>query len=164
MSHKYMNSLYGGARPPTPIPEDIDDFIQDDETMNDNPSDIPFVNPEFANKLTDTKRLIYSAVIFANNENTDEAQDTNILNDYVRMLGALYDTLSRMESNTITQGEREQNIDVLPQGARSSANDVIVLYDAFLTQNRDAEKRVPYSSYIENSLKRHPYVQEKELG
>jgi hypothetical protein len=154
-----MNSLYGGARQPSPSEE----METETETMNDNPADIPYVNAEFANKLTDTKRLIYSAVIFANNENTDEAQDTTILNDYVRMLGALYDTLSRMELNTITQGEREQNMSVLPQGARSSANDVAVLYDAFLTKNKDAGARIPYSSYIENSLKRHPYVQHVEL-
>ena len=159
-----MNSLYGGARPPSPSPsEDMEETETETETMNDNPSDIPYVNSEFANKLTDTKRLIYSAVIFANNEDTAEAQDTNILNDYLRMLGALFDTLSRMESNTITQGEREQNITVLPQGARASANDVIVLYDAFLTKNKDAGSRIPYASYIESSLKRHPYVQQPEL-
>jgi hypothetical protein len=158
-----MNMLYGGARPPSPPSEEMEEMETETETMNDNPSDIPYVNSEFANKLTDTKRLIYSAVVFANNEDTAEAQDTNILNDYLRMLGAVYDTLSRMESNTISHGEREQNVSVLPQGARASANDVIVLYDAFLTKNKDAGARIPYASYIENSLKRHPYVQQTEL-
>ena len=158
-----MNSLYGGARLPSSPSDDIEEMETETETMNDNPSDIPYVNSEFANKLTDTKRLIYSAVVFANNEDTAEAQDTNILNDYVRMLGALFDTLSRMESNTISHGEREQNVSVLPQGARASANDVIVLYDTFLTQNKDAGSRIPYASYIESSLKRHPYVQQQQL-
>jgi len=157
MSHRYMNSLYGGARPPSPDVADADD--EDTTPLNEDPSELEQVAPEFANKLTDTKRLIYSAVIFANNESTPEAQDTGILNDYLRALKTLYDLFQRMKTTSVSPQEREQYLNTFPEGARQSANDIVVLYDAFLAKNKEQWKRVPYDSYIESSLIRHPYVQ-----
>ena len=161
-----MNSLYGGARPPSPTPsmegEGEDDA--DRMTLNEDPSELEQVTPEFANKLTDTKRLIYSAVIFANDESTPEAQDTGILNEYLRALKTLYDLFQRMKATSVSPQEREQYVNSFPEGARQSANDIVVLYDAFLTKNKEQEIRIPYESYIQSSLIHHPYVQHPEAN
>ena len=154
-----MNSLYGGARPPSPTPSMEDEDDAELMTLNEDASELVQVTPEFANKLTNTKRLIYSAIIFANDESTPEAQDPRLLNDYLRMLKALYDLFQRMKATSVSEQEREQYVNALPESARQSANDVVVLYDAFLTKNRDLWQRIPYDSYIESSLLRHPYVQ-----
>ncbi len=153
-----MNSLYGGARPPSPEED------EDTTPLNEDPSELEQVAPEFANKLTNTKRLIYSAIIFANDESTPEAQDTGTLNEYLRALKTLYDLFQRMKATSVSPQERDQYVNSLPEGARQSANDIVVIYDAFLTKNREEWKRAPYDSYIESSLIRHPYSQRPEAN
>lgn len=164
-SRIYMNSLYGGARQPSPTPS-MDDDDEERITLNEDASEMEMdrVTPEFANKLTATKRLIYSAIIFANDESTPEAQDTRLLNDYLRMIKTLYDLFQRMKATSVSEQERAQYVNSLPESARQSANDIVVIYDAFLTQNKEHEKRIPYESYIQSSLIHHPYVQQPALN
>lgn len=157
-----MNILYGGAQPPSPSHDDEDYMDGSQSPRNEDPSEIPYIDSDFANKVTDTKRLIYSAVVFEHPENTDEAQDTNILGNYIRMLGGLYEILSKMETEPLTDGEREQTMTTIPTGARSVANEVVTLYDEFLNKNKEADKRAVYADFLKRNLITFPYAQAKE--
>lgn len=140
-----MSEFYGG-------------FTEDEQPRNETP--LPPVDKQFKNILTDCKRSIYMATVFANDENSAEAQDTGLLNVYLRSLSALYALLNSLPSSQTDQIQWvNQPWSEIPESARDKTQSAVLWYKNYLTKNNRTIDRIPYTDYISNILHRHPYSQ-----
>lgn len=139
----------------------MSEFFED--TMNDNPirneTEIEPVSDEFKNMLTDCKRSIYMGIVFAKPEESEEAQDTTLLDQYVRSLSALYGIMNSLPNLPV------ENIDwskepwtAIPQGAQDKTQAALLWYNDFIKKNKAIERN-KYKDYITTMLFRHPYSQ-----
>ncbi len=131
-----------------------------DEEQPRNETPLPPVDEQFKNILTDCKRSIYTAIVFANEEESTEAQDTGLLNVYLRSLSALYALLNSLPSRQMDQiAWDKQPWSEIPEKARDKAQTALLWYNNYLTKNNRQVDKIPYTDYISNILHRHPYSQ-----
>jgi hypothetical protein len=158
MSYRYMNSLYGGGQNNTDSDSDNDDYKHDND-MNEDTSELQYPSQEFIENVTQMKKLVYNAIIFRNeNENSDDAQSLKLVDQYINVLGGIYAYLC-----SLAQGNPSNDLlRSVPQEAHDAVLRLIEWYRQFLTVNKAIEQRIPYESYLKNSLKHHPFTQVPE--
>lgn len=137
------------------------EFFEDttDEQPIRNETQIEPVSDEFKNMLTECKRSIYMGIVFAKPEESKEAQDTNLLNQYLRSLSALYGIINSLPNIPI------ENIDwskepwtAIPQVAHDKTQASLLWYNDFIKNNKGIERN-KYKDYMTTMLFRHPYSQ-----
>lgn len=140
-----MSEFYGG-------------FTDDEQPRNETP--LQPVDEQFKNILTDCKRSIYMGIVFASEEGSSEAQDTGLLNTYLRSLSSLYgilNSLPKLEYESIHWDKQPWS--EIPESARDKTQSAVLWYKNYLTKNNRTIDRIPYTDYISNILHRHPYSQ-----
>jgi hypothetical protein len=157
-----MNSLYGGGENDTDSDNDNYDNINNDNNdnnMNEDISELQSPSQEFINHVTRMKQLVYNGIIFGNEEeNSDDAQSLRLVEQYVNVLGGIYAHLMSASHDA----NSENRLRSVPQGAQEAVSRLIEWYQRFLENNKAVEDRIPYESYLKNSLKHHPFIQVPE--
>jgi hypothetical protein len=165
-----MNSLYGGGDHEYMNTHDISDTDTDTDTdnayesINEDTSELHPPSQEFVNGITQMKQKVYNTIIFGNgneNENTDDAQSLKLVEQYVNILGGIYSYLYSLAHNNLSHHSSDL-MKTVPNDAHQAVSQVIDWYRHFLTNNRSSEQRIPYESYLKNSLKHHPFTQAPE--
>lgn len=164
-----MNSLYGGGdhdhldmnNNHNDNDTDTDDTY---ESINEDTSELHLPSQEFVEGITRMKQLIYNTIIFGNgneNENSDDAQSLKLVEEYVNILSEIYSYLYSLAHTNVSQDQTDI-LTKIPTNARDGVSQVIDWYRQFLTNNKSSEQRIPYESYLKNSLKHHPFTQAPE--
>lgn len=151
-----MNSLYGGGENDT---DSDTDNNENNDNMNEDMSELQPPSQEFINNVTRMKQLVYNGIIFGNEEeNSNEAQSLKLVEQYVSVLGEIYTHLL----SPTHDANSENRLRSVPQVAQEAVSRLIEWYRHFLENNRAVEDRIPYESYLKNSLKHHPFIQAPE--
>jgi hypothetical protein len=140
----------------------MSEFYQ--ETLEDEPirNDTPLtpVDEQFKNILTDCKRSIYMGIVFAQPEESPEAQDTQLLDKYLQSLSALYAIMNSLPNLPVESIDwSAQPWSVIPQGAYDKTQAALLWYKNYLQKNNRSIDKIPYRDYISNVLHVHPYSQ-----
>lgn len=139
------------------MPEIFEETPDEEQTRNE--TQIEPVSDQFKNMLTDCKRSIYMGIVFAKPEESKEAQDTTLLNQYLRSLSALYgiiNSLPNLPTENIDWSKEPWT--AIPQGAHDKTQAALLWYNDFIKNNKDIERK-KYRDYITTMLFRHPYSQ-----
>jgi hypothetical protein len=138
-------------------PDGVDDEQPQQQIRNE--TQLEPVSDQFKNLLTDCKRSIYTGIVFAHPEETKEAQDTTILNQYLRSLSALYGVMNSLPHFPIENIDwTKQPWSAIPEQAQNKTQAAVLWYNNFINHNKPIDRQ-QYTDYISSVLFRHPYSQ-----
>lgn len=113
------------------------------------------VSEEFRNAILNVKKSLNDNIISGPELETRQAQDLNILNDYIKSLNNLY-ILSIDAQNGINI-LNNRNIDLFP---RESKDEVKIALEYIMNafKNKSVVDMIPYENYLWNSFKENQFV------
>ena len=113
------------------------------------------VSEEFRNAIINVKKSLNDNIIRGPELETRQAQDLNILNDYIKSLNNLY-ILSIDAQNGINI-LNNQNIDLFPQESKDEVK-IALEYIMNIFKNKSVVDMIPYENYLWNSFKENQFV------
>ena len=113
------------------------------------------VSEEFRNAIINVKKSLNDNIIRGPELETRQAQDLNILNDYIKSLNNLY-ILSIDAQNGINI-LNNQNIDLFPPESKDEVK-IALEYIMNIFKNKSVVDMIPYENYLWNSFKENQFV------
>lgn len=113
------------------------------------------VSKEFRNAILNVKKSLNDNIISGPELETREAQDLNILNDYIKSLNNLY-ILSIDAQNGINI-LNSKNIDLFPPESKDEVK-IALEYIMNAFKNKSVVDMIPYENYIWNSFKENQFI------
>lgn len=113
------------------------------------------VSEEFRNAIINVKKSLNDNIIRGPELETRQAQDLNILNDYIKSLNNLY-ILSIDAQNGINI-LNNQNVDLFPPESKDKVK-IALEYIMNIFKNKSVVDMIPYENYLWNSFKENQFV------
>ena len=113
------------------------------------------VSEEFRNAIINVKKSLNDNIIRGPELETRQAQDLNILNDYIKSLNNLY-ILSIDAQNGINI-LNNRNIDLFPPESKDEVK-IALEYIMNIFKNKSVVDMIPYENYLWNSFKENQFV------
>ena len=113
------------------------------------------VSEEFRNAIINVKKSLNDNIIRGPELETRQAQDLNILNDYIKSLNNLY-ILSIDAQNGINI-LNNQNVDLFPLESKDEVK-IALEYIMNIFKNKSVVDMIPYENYLWNSFKENQFV------
>jgi len=113
------------------------------------------VSEEFRNAIINVKKSLNDNIIRGPELETRQAQDLNILNDYIKSLNNLY-ILSIDAQNGINI-LNNQNVDLFPPESKDEVK-IALEYIMNIFKNKSVVDMIPYENYLWNSFKENQFV------
>ncbi len=132
---------------------DSEDEDYDDE-YKPNDAAPPDVDDEFRKKVLTAKRSLYKNIVLAPELGTKNAQNNQLLNDYVAKLNKIYILALNAKSGRFVEGE----LATFPSGARDSIKDMIDCIITYFKKN-NVPDTIPYEHYIRRMLHEYQFDQ-----
>ena len=128
--------------------EDDENIEWDEFNPNENP--LPEIDDKFRSLVLDTKHKIYADTIFINSDNYD-----NIINTYLQQLMKVHNIIINIQENGTYSISTLSDFN---EGTRYQIQQLLEWISNFY-KNNTVYDIIPYSNYLTNSFKVHPYVQ-----
>jgi hypothetical protein len=132
---------------------DSNDSSDTEDLQNETP--LKGVDPEFRNTLIKIKQQLYDQIVYSPDEQSNNAQDLGLLQDYLTHLNCIY-LLTIHARNGLTQ---YSSIETLPVSLQASIRDLLQWIHEYF-HNNVKEDTLPYSRTIDQVLHEDPFVQE----
>ena len=129
-----------------------------EQQLNEMP--IPDIDIVFRKDMLDCKKSIYTAVVFSLPENSNTAQEPDLLIKYIKLIQILYSlflpqNISNVNPNNIPWTNDQWN--KFPQDTHKPIETVLAWYKNFLKKNQNSADHIPYQHYISQNLITYPY-------
>jgi len=134
------------------VDSDMDDY-EWEHTLNEEP--LPEINKEFRQLVLDTKHKLYTNTVISGKEGTEQAQNNNLIRDYLRSINNLYVISLNMQKKENTDSI---NLSVFPENTRESIELTLNWIRKYFSEN-NLPDTIPYKDYIQKSFHEYPYVQ-----
>ena len=133
------------------------DYETIENKINETP--LPEIDDEFRKNIIKCKDILYNVFVLSIPLNDEKSQDNTILNNYLKSLTTIYNVLqpNYLLSNSVDWNKAPLN--TVPNEARPVLSQIVTFYSDFLNKNQGAHDRLPYISYIKNSLYTYPFNQ-----
>jgi hypothetical protein len=138
--------------------EDTDSEYDDEYTENEIPP--PAINQEFIDNILEVKHKLYETTVLAPKLETPEAQSNEVLQKYMNNLNSVYVMAINAQTGKIIGNE--QKINNLPPETREMITRMLNLIADYFSKNKVPDT-IPYSDFIENSLRIYPFVQDNSF-
>ena len=143
--------------------DEDEDFVEYEEDTNDTNEDSTaltqeLVSDEFRNYTTESKKKLYSIIVFGpEDEESAAAQDDTLLEKYIKELDLLGKSLIKVIKNPIGL-ELKEELKNYSSDTKSHINDTINNTDTFLKKNTNINKML-YIDYINTQFSIYPFFQ-----
>ena len=138
--------------------EDTDSEYDEEGTQNEDPP--PAINKEFKDIILEVKHKLYETTVLAPELETPEAQSNEVLQKYMNNLNSVYVMAINAKTGKIIGNE--QKINNLPPETREMITRMLNLIADYFSKNKVPDT-IPYSDFIENSLRIYPFVQDNSF-
>lgn len=135
----------------------IDEENSSEDTDVPDESPIKDLDPEFKKSLATAKHRIFEETIYKPDENSSDAQDLKLLNEYKMFIQVFY-----LLSLRARKGELISSADIsfFPEASRKIVEDVLHWVRTFFKNNEPNDTAI-YSHYMDMMLKDMPFYQEE---
>jgi hypothetical protein len=132
--------------------ESMWDESDDEFELNEN--EIPEIDNTFKGMIMDTKRRIYAETIFSGIPETEESQNMQLMESYLKKLNKVYNILKNAENNN----KNINDLSEFNEETRRHINNLTEWVYMYF-KNNSIPDTIPYSDYIKLTLHIYPYVQ-----
>jgi hypothetical protein len=148
-----MSYLYGGNL--NVDEEEFDD--NNDEERNDIPPED--LDPTFCKNVQKIKWDIYKNIILKPELQTSNAQNNNLLNDYLTSIRGIY----VLTLNAQKGKNKNINLNHFPEEVRGEIQELLDWIADFFKKNQ-IYQTIPYSHYLNNSFNEYPFIQRQSFN
>jgi hypothetical protein len=131
---------------------DSEEEYNDEEVMNETPPQ--GVDDEFKKKVRVAKRSLYQNIVLAPQLGTKNAQNNQILNQYLNKLNSLYVMAINAQSGRFVEGE----LSSFPAPTQAAIKDMIHAIMKSFKENNVPDV-IPYADYIKKMLHEYQFLQ-----
>jgi len=132
------------------------DTDSDEEEYPQNEDPPPAINQEFKDIILEVKHKLYETTVLAPELETPEAQSNEVLQKYMNNLNSVYVMAINAKTGKIIGNE--QKINNFPPETREMITRMLNLIADYFSKNTVPDT-IPYSDFIENSLRIYPFEQ-----
>ena len=139
--------------------EEEDEYEEEDEEMKRNENPLPELQKEFRDNVLQAKHSLYDNIVISPAEGTPNAQNNQLLQDYLDKLNQLYVLSIRAENGKMIPDEA---LLMFPEGSKQVIRFMLDSVSKFFKENQFAET-IPYTSYLRKSLHDYQFVQDNSF-
>lgn len=119
------------------------------------------LDSEFVNKINHIKYNLYQTTVFGPSLNTTHSQDNVILNTYLGQLNALHDLSQQAQKGKLSVMTTTM-LEPFPSELRGEIEGILQWLSQYFQKNGPS-KTIPYTHYLESTLRVYPFVQHPNL-
>jgi hypothetical protein len=134
--------------------------------MNNNGNELSpdesYIRPldsEFVGNLNRIKNQLYERTVFGPPLNAPESQDNAVLNKYLGQLNVLYDLSRQAQSGRMPY----TSLEPFPKELHREIETILQWIARYFQQN-GPNQTIPYTHYLESTLRVYPFVQHSHLA
>lgn len=139
-----------------PKEDSEEDYDRDNEPFLPNNAEFQNIDPEFKAKLLETKHRIYEESVLKPNNESEEAQDLQLIDLYETYIKMFYLLAKESEKNKPISST---SLSLFPVSVITPIRELLSWISSFFLKNTPRET-IPYSHYIELHLHTNPYFQD----
>jgi len=113
------------------------------------------VNEEFRNAILNAKKSLNNNIIDGPELETRDAQDLNVLNDYIKSLNNLY--ILSVDAQKGVNVINNRNLDLFPNESKNEIK-IALQHIMNIFKNKSVVDIIPYENYIWNSFKENQFI------
>lgn len=137
--------------------EDYEDDYQEDQYQNEvSPPDL---DENFKKNVLNVKHNLYDNIVLGPELETPDAQNNNILNDYLKNINKIYVLCLNAQKGIVYNN----NLNEFPEKVREPLKQVLDWLSDYFRKNR-APDTIPYEDYIRKSFKEYQFVQNNSFN
>jgi hypothetical protein len=139
--------------------DDSDSDYDEEYIQNEVPPNT--VDKDFIENVLKVKHSLYDNIVLSPELGTTEAQDNNILQQYLNKIHHMY-VLSINAQNGIKYSDNDEELKEFPSATRDIIKQTLTLITDFFSKNTIPDT-IPYSDFIRKSFHEYQFIQNKSF-
>ncbi len=124
-----------------------------DDTINE--EELPEIDSDFRKRVLDTKHSLYKNIVFSGQDGTENAQNNNLINTYLKNINNVYIIAIKTQNPNNTENP---DLSIFPEQSREPIRLTLEWIKKYFSENSIPDT-IPYKDYIQKSFHEYPYVQ-----